>query len=388
MNKNFKKIAILYFFFRKGGAERVIINTANYLSENFKVKVVTFRCENEEIKNITDFDFINFNIPLKFLDLKINLLNFLSKILTKIIFQLKGAKMLKKFLKNYQPDVVFCISLWDIFWTARAVRKDKLLNKIKIVMWWHNSIEAYKRHPFWYFRNLYFSVVSTHVVLNESMKNEIQKLFPGKEVYVLYNSLDCLDNFFISRGKNFLYIGRLNNKQKRIDRLFYALAQLTEYEWQLIIIGDGEDKLFLQNLAKRLKIDQRIEWLGWLEKPWELIRDINFGILTSDFEGFSLAVAEGIYHGVPYISMDCPFGPRDIIQEGVNGVLVPLERDEKRNTQNLTEALRKALENKIKLETQEKMRESVQKFHPLEIKKKWEIFLNNLLINYENSDAK
>jgi len=246
-------------------------------------------------------------------------------------------------------------------------------------MWWHGSIKAYKRSFLWYFKNLYFSKVSFHIVLNEPMKKEIQKLFPQKDVVILRNPIDYSDKFFVSRGKNFLYVGRLDNKQKRLDRLFYALAQLKEYDWRLVIVGDGEDKSFLQNLAKNLKIEQRIDWLGWVENPWKVINDVNFGVLTSDFEGSPLVLAEGIYHGIPYISTDCPVGPRDIIQEGVNGVLVPLGENEEKNIQNLMETLKKALENKIELGTQEKMRESVQKFDPVEIKNNWESFLNEIL---------
>jgi len=374
MENDSKKLLICYFLFKNGGVEKVIVNIANLLSNDFQIKVATFRCENKEVKNIKKFEFINFDIPI--IEFKVN---FLSKLFTKLNFHLKGTKMLKKFLEDYRPDVILCASIWDLFWVSWVLRKNNLLNKIKIGMWWHGSIKAYKRSFLWHFKNLYFSKVSFHIVLNEPMKKEIQKLFPQKDVVILRNPIDYSDKFFVSRGKNFLYVGRLDNKQKRLDRLFYALSQLKKYNWRLVIVGDGEDKSFLQNLAKNLKIEQRIDWLGWVENPWKVVNDVNFGVLTSDFEGSPLVLAEGIYHGIPYISTDCPVGPRDIIQEGINGVLVPLDKSEEKNIQNLTETLKKALENKIELGTQEKMRKSVQKFDPVEIKNNWESFLNKIL---------
>jgi UDP-D-galactose:(glucosyl)LPS alpha-1,6-D-galactosyltransferase len=383
MENDSKKILICYFFFREGGIEKVIINIANSLSNDFQIKVVTFRNDNKEIKNIKKFEFINFNIPIiefkiNFLSKLFNKLNLLNR-LNLLNFHLRGTKILKKFLEDYRPDVILCASRWDLFWILWVLRKNELLNKTKIGMWWHVSIKASTKLYFWCFRKLYLPKASFHIVLNESMKKEIQKLCPKKDVFVLYNPIDYSDTFFVSRGQNFLYVGRLDNKQKRLDRLFYALSQLKKYNWRLVIVGDGGDKPFLQNLAKNLKIEQRMDWLGWVENPWKVVNNINFGVLTSDFEGFGLVIAEGIYHGIPYISMNCPVGPKEIIQEGINGVLVPLDKNEEKNIQNLTETLKKALENKIELGTQEEMRTSVQKFALSEVQKNWKIFLNEIL---------
>jgi glycosyltransferase involved in cell wall biosynthesis len=74
--------------------------------------------------------------------------------------------------------------------------------------------------------------------------------------------------------------------------------------------------------------------------------------------------------------MDCPVGPREIIKEGINGILVPLSKNEDENVKNLSLTLQKALEGKIKIGTQMEIRESVMQFMPEKIVKDWKKLLS------------
>ncbi|MFR3500127.1 MAG: glycosyltransferase, partial [Paraclostridium bifermentans] len=113
------------------------------------------------------------------------------------------------------------------------------------------------------------------------------------------------------------YIGRLENTFKRIDVLLKA-ASLIKTDWELTIIGSGEHEADLKSLSKKLGIENNIKWLGWIEKPWEVIDKSTVLVLTSNSEAFGLVLVEALQRGLPVISSDCE-GPKDIIKNYKNG---------------------------------------------------------------------
>jgi UDP-D-galactose:(glucosyl)LPS alpha-1,6-D-galactosyltransferase len=76
-------------------------------------------------------------------------------------------------------------------------------------------------------------------------------------------------------------------------------------------------------LAIALNISDRVIWHGWLDNPWDEIHEATALVLTSDYEGLPMVIGEAMTRGVPVISTDCPTGPADYIEQGVNGWLIP-----------------------------------------------------------------
>lgn len=126
---------------------------------------------------------------------------------------------------------------------------------------------------------------------------------------------------------NLLFIGRLEEKQKRISDLLNAVAKVTR-DCHLHLIGDGPDKASYKNQVQQLGIMNRVTFHGYHRNPWYLVKHELQGagalVLTSEFEGFPMALVEAISHGVYCISSDCETGPADIIHEGINGQLFPV----------------------------------------------------------------
>lgn len=123
--------------------------------------------------------------------------------------------------------------------------------------------------------------------------------------------------------KSFLAVGHLTNV-KGFDLLIKAWSQFCQSndDWTLRIVGSGEEEKALKAQAKKLKVDKRIEFIPTTKEIEHYYKTSSFFCLSSRFEGFGMVILEAQSFGLPVISFDCDFGPRDLIENGVDGSLV------------------------------------------------------------------
>lgn len=122
-------------------------------------------------------------------------------------------------------------------------------------------------------------------------------------------------------------MGRLV-RQKGFDILIEAFSRCAgkHRDWSLVILGEGPERASLQASAANLGIADRVRLAGQCQEPAVILKGADFFVLSSRYEGFPNALLEAMACELPVVSTDCSGGgPRDIIRDGVDGILVPPE---------------------------------------------------------------
>lgn len=132
---------------------------------------------------------------------------------------------------------------------------------------------------------------------------------------------------FKHKQKEIIYVGRLDFVQKRVYRVIDTWNYLENHfpDWQLTIVGDGEDRQKLENHAKALDL-KRISFEGF-QKPMAYYKRASILLLTSDFEGFPLVLAECMSFGVIPAVYNSYSAVCDIIDDGKDGIVLPYHKN-------------------------------------------------------------
>jgi glycosyltransferase involved in cell wall biosynthesis len=143
---------------------------------------------------------------------------------------------------------------------------------------------------------------------------------------VIPNALRRLDEPSGERENLVVAIGRLT-RQKGFDLLLHAFAGTRAFhpDWRLIILGEGPERAALRKLCVDLGVDSSVSMPGVEVRVEQWLMRAGLVVQPSRFEGFPNAVLEAMGMGAAVISADCLAGPSDMIEDGINGRLVPVE---------------------------------------------------------------
>lgn len=151
------------------------------------------------------------------------------------------------------------------------------------------------------------------------------------------------DTYSDVMNKRVIAVGRLDY-QKGFDRLIQAW-ELVQYtgkftDWKLDIFGQGEWREMLQQMIDKAELRDTVR----LNKPTKQIGEeyvkSDLLVMSSNYEGFPMVMIEAMACGLPVVSFDYKCGPKDIIQSGINGLLVP-----NGDIQALADAMMKVMED-------------------------------------------
>ncbi len=168
------------------------------------------------------------------------------------------------------------------------------------------------------------------VAVSKAIQSEIVSKGLAAKVFQIYNPIDLLaistlkNDYEIADGKYILAVGRMNEGVKQFDKLIeaYSKSVLPNKNIKLVLLGAGQNRPKYEAIAKRLNLEDKIIFKGFLENPFPYYQSALFTVLASKNEGFPNVILESFAVGTPVISFDCFSGPNEIIVDRQNGLLV------------------------------------------------------------------
>lgn len=359
-----KRIALYISALRKGGAERVLVNLADYLAENgYQVTMVTqYQKENEyplnpKVKRVIS-DISGEEVT------KSRILNFVRRF-----------RKLKGIWKREKPEVILSfIGKNNILAILTSLG---LVSAVAVSVRSEPAREYYNKWMRFMARNLFYA--ADGVILQTK---ECFSFFPKrirKKAVILRNPINTAffkKRYEGERDKTIVTVGRVDeNKNHRM--LIQAFAGLTEEfpDYKLIIYGDGEQRKPLLKLVEQMDLQERVLLPGNVENVPEMIYKAGVFVLSSNKEGMPNALIEAMIMGLTVVSTNCPCGgPAELIDHGVNGLLTPVG-DVKKMKDNLQILLND-------LQKSEELGRNAAKtgdiYRPEKVYKEWENYLNLL----------
>ena len=137
-----------------------------------------------------------------------------------------------------------------------------------------------------------------------------------------------------------LAIGRMK-KVKDFSTLLRAFTRLLDqHPARLIVLGEGRLRPSLRSQARELGIAEKVDFPGFMENPYAFLATADLFVLSSRHEALPTVLIEAMACGCPVVSTDCPSGPREILEDGRLGPLVPVG-----DAEALAEAMARTLDD-------------------------------------------
>ena len=210
--------------------------------------------------------------------------------------------------------------------------------------------------------------IEEKVVERYSFKNTITIYNPVKEITITATTKTLPKDFI-------LFYGRLEAHVKNFSLMLQAFFESKIYERgiHLVILGDGSSKKSILASIEKLKLQESVHLIPFQKDPFAFVSRARFTLLTSYYEGFPMSIIESLSLGTPVISVDCNSGPREIIQNEYNGLLV-----ENHNVTALSLAMNRLVEDQLLLEKlKSNAKLSVAHLSTENISKQWQALLNS-----------
>lgn len=345
---NDKKISILSLHLGFGGVEQVVTNTANMLSNDYEVEIVSLYKNKEK----TPFE-INKKVKVTYLtNLISNRAEFKNAVKSKNVFKIikEGIKAIyilinkNQFMRSYilESDAKIIISSRYSF--------SKILNYCGR----ENSYKIHHEHTFSvsdkYLNNLNkLKNINEVIVVSQALYDEYKNKLDIKLEYIpnalnyfpKESELSKLDN------KTLIAVGRMS-PEKGFSDLIDVIKEVDDKEVVLNLFGDGQELEFLKNKVKELNLEKQINFYGFKNQDFikKYMQNSSLYVMTSFEESFGLVLIEAMSYGVPCIAFDSAQGAKYIINQK-NGYFI-----KERNNEKMANTIKKYL----KLNCEEKLK--------------------------------
>lgn len=287
-----------------GGQERSLTNLANYFDAiGYDIIILNlFRTE--------QFYPLNRSVVIRWPELDRNRNN-------RVIYALRIIPYIRNCIRKFKPDVIISFGEWFNPFVVLSTRL------IDVPVYLYDLMgPMMKLDPLIQLSRRFLYRFADGVIVQTTKAGEIVHALTGvRRIKVIPNPLNPVNTEVRVRVKKIISLGRLSEEKGHVH-LIRAFSRLHLIDWSLEIVGDGPEMLHLQNETEKLQISDRVKFHGQLKDFASLLGESEIFVLPSLHEGFPNALLEAMSVPLACISSDCVAGPGEIIQPGVNGLLV------------------------------------------------------------------
>ena len=366
----------------KGGADKIIIEKANYFATHgYDVIIVT----EAQLGRETAFPL---EPSVKHIDMALDFnkqytQNFIHRAYTYLSLMFKYKSRLREVLAQEKPDITVTtlgrsidfitdmkdgsIKLGEAHTIKAHLRNFYMMEKRNVVYRWVSIFMKWRT-------NRHVSKLNALVLLT---KDDADTWTEASQTFVIPNPL----SFYPEEGaklnnKQVIMVGRYNDA-KGYDYLIpaWAIVHKKHPDWILNVYGSGElhdqivDWIHERHLGNSIILHEPTIFI--MEKYMEN----SICVLSSRYEGFSLVIIESMACGVPVVSFDCPHGPRSIIRNGEDGLLV-----EYLNSQALADGICQLIEDEsLRHKMGSKSRENIRRYSKENVMNQWDDLFKSLV---------
>jgi glycosyltransferase involved in cell wall biosynthesis len=322
MKAEIKHIAVFIGSMRMGGAERASLNLVNeFASRGIRCDLILVHEEGEFLADVHPDVHI---VPLG-----------------------KGRTLfsgfaLRRYLRSFRPRVMIASQTHVQLLALWACKKASV--KVPLILNEHSTFST--NHPLSSMKSIvirklakrWFPRANVITAVSEGVRNDLLNVFPELKdmTVIIYNPV--INQALLDKSKEEIELpwnddpsipmvmaaGRLV-ADKNFDVLIKAVAMARKTRRIcLVILGEGEEKYNLSHVAQQAELGEDISLYGYTKNPYAWMRKADLFVLSSRREGLPMVLIEAMATGCKVVSTDCPSGPREILQDGKLGFLVPV----------------------------------------------------------------
>jgi glycosyltransferase involved in cell wall biosynthesis len=262
--------------------------------------------------------------------------------------KLRYLPSLSQYIKRRKPVLVLS-NLWQLALTAVSAR-DVCMRSTAVVCIFHSAyfhhcaerLANAKRPAKWRhfidYCNQVYTAADFLITVSHGITSDLVDTLglPPEKIRTIYNPvIDTSQAFLRSPPPHswlkddeqipvLVAVGRLS-PEKNYPELIEALSILhARRRARLIILGEGSERKTIEKLISDYELSDDVDLVGWVAEPSDYLCHADSFVLTSHTEGLSIVLIEALACGCAAVAYDCPHGPREILDYGRYGQLVPL----------------------------------------------------------------